>query len=104
MSKITITSITFNPVPTKATGVQFKYRPKTVDDSADWIPLNNSAVISVPISGVLTTPLVIPNLDPVTEYELFVQADCGTEPYTIVVTTPTLSCPSIEAIETQLTN
>lgn len=104
MSKITITAVTFTVTPTKATGTIFKYRLKTEDDSADWIPLNGGLPVNIPISGVLSTPLVILNLDPVTEYELFIQADCGTEPYTVNITTPTASCPSIESIKTILTN
>lgn len=101
MSTITIESITFNPAPTAPILVNFKYRE---NGDIPWILLNGGIPVTVPITGILSTPIPISGLTAGTTYNVSAQTTCGTGEWISDYTTAEEACPNIEDIEALITN
>lgn len=101
MPTINIESVTFNPAPSSGVEVDFKYKK---NGDIPWILLNGGISVSVPMSGVLLTPLVISGLDASTVYNISAQTTCGTAAVIINYTTAGFGCPNIVDIEALITN
>jgi hypothetical protein len=102
MATIKITAIVFSSPPTASLPVDFRYR-ETVGPGA-WIQLNGGIAITVPISGTLTTPLLITGLAADTSYDIGAQSKCGTVEFVATVVSASEFCPNITNIETLIIN
>ena len=100
MSQIVISQVSFNPLPTSAQYMYFRYRK---DGDTLWIIADPNKLVAV--DGTVNPPIVINNILEGTKYNVSVATvNCKSAEYIIDITTPAPVCPSINSIGYTLSN
>jgi hypothetical protein len=94
MPSITITAVSFTSVPSGTTQVTLRFRKL---GTTEWFYLNGAVPVSVPSTGILTTPIVITGLPAGTTYEIssLIIACNGSEVIRLVTTPGTAPTPPV---------